>query len=152
MSNILKSSEVIIDSKKYVLTRKLEKTDDVNEESTNTNIDKEMMKELNQMKEDILDDAKKESDEILKSAKKENEQIISEAYDESMKIREKSKKEGFKIGKKEGLAVMKDKEKKVMAEALQYKNKIIDDEPTFLHNRRLFTGKPFFQKPLRKLF
>lgn len=135
MSNILKSSEVIIDSKKYVLTRKLEKTDDVNEESTNTNIDKEMMKELNQMKEDILDDAKKESDEILKSAKKENEQIISEAYDESMKIREKSKKEGFKIGKKEGLAVMKDKEKKVMAEALQYKEEIIDKYNKYMESK-----------------
>lgn len=137
MSNILKSSEVIIDSKKYVLTRKLDPIEgksDENDES-NQNISKEMKQELNQMKKDILDDAKKESDEILKSAKKENEQIISEAYDESMKIREKAKKEGFEIGKKEGLAVMKDKEKKVMAEALQYKNKIIDEYNAYLESK-----------------
>ncbi len=138
MSNILKSSEVIIDSKKYVLTRKLKPNqgkNDENEETTDSNISKEMMQELNQMKKDILDDAKEESDEILKSAKIENEQIISEAYDESMKIREKAKKEGFEIGKKEGLAVMKDKEKKIMAEALQYKNKIIDEYNAYIESK-----------------
>jgi len=140
LSNILKSSEVVIDSKKYVLTRKLDPSEgnnnnNNNDESNNPNITKEMMRELNQMKKDILDDAKKESDEILKSAKKENEQIISEAYDESMKIREKSKKEGYEIGKKEGLAVMNDKEKKVMAEALQYKNKIIDKYNDYLASK-----------------
>jgi len=129
LSNILKSSEVIIDSKKYVLTRKLNPNEEKQEESddqSDKNLSLEMKQELNQMKKDILDEAKKESDELLKSAQKENEQIISKAYDESMKIREKAKKEGFEIGKKEGLAVMKDKEKKVMAEALKYKNKTID--------------------------
>ncbi len=138
MSNILKSSEVIIDSKKYVLTRKLNPTDkknDENDEVSDSNISKEMLQELNNMKKDILDDAKKESDEILKNAKKENEQIISEAYDESMKIRENAKKEGFEIGKKEGLAVMKDKGKKVMAEALQYKNKIIDEYNAYFKSK-----------------
>lgn len=138
MSNILKSSEVIIDSKKYVLTRKLdpmEQNNDENDDSLNENVSKEMKQELNEMKKNILEDAKKESDALLKNAQKENEQIISKAYDESMKIREKAKKEGFEIGKKEGLAVMKDKEKKVMAEALQYKNKIIDEYNTYLENK-----------------
>lgn len=137
MSNILKSSEVIIDSKKYVLTRKIDPLEEKNDEKdeSDQDISKEMKQELNQMKKDILEDAKKESDEILKNAKIENEQIISEAYDESMKIREKAKKEGFEIGKKEGLAVMKDKEKKLMAEALQYKNKIIDEYDAYLESK-----------------
>jgi flagellar assembly protein FliH len=137
LSNILKSSEVIIDSKKYVLTRKIDPLEEKNDEKdeSDQDISKEMKQELNQMKKDILEDAKKESDEILKNAKIENEQIISEAYDESMKIREKAKKEGFEIGKKEGLAVMKDKEKKLMAEALQYKNKIIDEYDAYLESK-----------------
>ena len=137
MSNILKSSEVIIDSKKYVLTRKLDPTEEKDEtnESADDSISLEMKQELNQMKKDSLDEAKKESDELLKSAQKENGQIISKAYDESMKIREKAKKEGFEIGKKEGLAVMKDKEKKVMAEALKYKNKIIEEYNAYLESK-----------------
>lgn len=138
MSNILKSSEVIIDSKKYVLTRKLNPNEEKQEESddqSDKNLSLEMKQELNQMKKDILDEAKKESDELLKSAQKENEQIISKAYDESMKIREKAKKEGFEIGKKEGLAVMKDKEKKVMAEALKYKNKTIEEYNAYLESK-----------------
>jgi flagellar assembly protein FliH len=113
----------------------MEQNNDENDDSLNENVSKEMKQELNEMKKNILEDAKKESDALLKNAQKENEQIISKAYDESMKIREKAKKEGFEIGKKEGLAVMKDKEKKVMAEALQYKNKIIDEYNTYLENK-----------------
>jgi flagellar assembly protein FliH len=137
LSNILKSSEVIIDSKKYVLTRKLDPSEknDEGDTSSDNNVSLEMKQELNQMKKDILDEAKKESDELLESAQKENEQIISKAYDESMKIREKAKKEGFEIGKKEGLAVMKDKEKKVMAEALKYKNKVIEEYNAYLESK-----------------
>lgn len=133
MSNILKSSEVIIDSKKYVLTRKLENTDEtIDEKPSDSSIDQEMRKELNQVKEDILEEAKKESDEIIDGAKKENEQIIAKAYDESMKIRERAKKEGFDIGKKEGLAVMKDKQKKVIIEALEYKDEIVEEYNQYL--------------------
>jgi len=133
LSNILKSSEVIIDSKKYVLTRKLENTDEtIDEKPSDSSIDQEMRKELNQVKEDILEEAKKESDEIIDGAKKENEQIIAKAYDESMKIRERAKKEGFDIGKKEGLAVMKDKQKKVIIEALEYKDEIVEEYNQYL--------------------
>lgn len=92
----------------------------------------DIQEELNQMKADILESAKKESDALLASAQNEHEKIIAQAYDEAMMIREKAKKEGYDIGKSEGLAVMKDKEKKVMEEALAHKNKCMNEYEAYL--------------------
>ncbi|MDM8534702.1 FliH/SctL family protein, partial [Clostridiaceae bacterium HSG29] len=126
MSNILKSSEVIIDSKKYVLTEKIkikkeEKKDDLFEK----NIKEEKTEDLMEMKSIILEEAKKESDEILKNALQEKELMMAQTYDESIKIREKAKKEGFEEGLQEAIQSMKEKEMEVLEEALNYKNEVV---------------------------
>ncbi|MEA1976205.1 MAG: hypothetical protein U9N10_11850, partial [Bacillota bacterium] len=75
MSNIFKSSEVIIDSKKYILTEKV-KIEKKEDKEINSN---EVLQDLTKIKEDILEESKRESDEILKNALKEKEIMLSDA-------------------------------------------------------------------------
>ena len=136
MSNILKSSEVIIDSKKYVLTEKIkikkeEKEDDLLEK----NIENETIEDLMKMKSDILEEAKKESDEILKDALKEKEIMMAQTYDKAIKIREEAKKEGFVEGINKAIESMKEKESLVLDDALNYKNEIVSKYDDFFKSR-----------------
>jgi len=136
LSNILRSSEVIIDSKKYVLTEKIkikkeEKEDDLLEK----NIKNETIEDLMEMKSKILEEAKKESDYILENALKEKELMMAQTYDDSIKIREKAKKEGFEEGLQNAIKSMKDREKAVLEEALNYKNEVVQKYDDFLKTR-----------------
>jgi len=136
LSNILRSSEVIIDSKKYVLTEKIkikkeEKEDDLLEK----NIRNETVEDLMEMKSEILEEAKKESDEILKNALKEKELMMAQTYDDSIEIREKAKKEGFEEGLKNAIESMKEKERELLDEASNYKNEVVLKYDDFLKTR-----------------
>ena len=136
MSNILRSSEVIIDSRKYVLTEKIkikkeEKEDDLLEK----NIRNETVEDLMEMKSKILEESKKESDEILKNALKEKELMMAQTYDDSIEIREKAKKEGFEEGLKNAIESMKEKERELLDEASNYKNEVVLKYDDFLKTR-----------------
>jgi flagellar assembly protein FliH len=132
LSNIFKSAEVILDSKKYSLTEKAKIV--VNEEKIKTN-NYQDTENFAQMKEDILESAKKESDEIFKDSLKEKEKMLSDAYDESIKIRETARKDGFDEGKNDALEAMKEKEKETIDEMLKYKNDVVSKYDLFFETR-----------------
>ena len=132
MSNIFKSSEVIIDSKKYILTEKVKvENKEEKKEGLNSN---QVLQDLTKIKEDILEESKKESDEILKGALKEKELMLSDAYDEAINIRDKARKEGFDEGKIEALKSMEEKERKTTDDLLKYKNDVIMKYNTYFES------------------
>lgn len=134
MYNIIKSSEVVIDSKKYILSEKI-KEKEKDEKKTKNEKKVEKKEDILKIKEEILEEAKVESDEILKETLEEKEKIISDAYDESIRIRENAKKEGFDEGKKEAIESMKSKEKEIIEEALNYKESISSKYDEFFLKR-----------------
>ena len=133
MSNIFKSSEVIIDSKKYILTEKVKVE---NKEEKNEEMDSNYaLEDLTKIKEDILEESKKESDEILKGALKEKELMLADAYDEAINIRDKARKEGFDEGKIEALKSMEEENKKNTDGLLEYKNDVIMKYNSYFESR-----------------
>jgi flagellar assembly protein FliH len=122
-----------MDSKKYSLTEKVKIV--VNEEKKNETSNYQTSEDFVQMKEDILESAKRESDEILKDSLKEKERMLSDAYDESINIREIARKNGFDEGKNNALEAMEEKEERNNEELLKYKNDVVSKYNSFFETR-----------------
>ncbi len=108
MSKVVKSSQIIIDEKKYVLNNEyFPKKDDekvqkkVKEEVLHIE-NEEAKEDLTKEKEEMLEAVKVEKDTILTAANEEKEFIINSAYAEAENIKKSAYEEAYKEGLKEG--------------------------------------------------
>ncbi|MGM0379520.1 MAG: FliH/SctL family protein [Bacillota bacterium] len=138
MSKIFKSSQVTIDSEKYILKKDLlnikEKEEDKESDDTDKSFENNK-EDLQKVKMDILEEAKKESDEIIDVAHNEKKEIISSAYDEAEKIKKEAREEGFEEGKKEGLNSIENLKKQTIDELSKKKENLLNDYKEFFQTR-----------------
>ncbi len=134
MSKLVKSSQLTIDNKKYILStdffvasNKVHHPidDDVQGESEESHEvrKRKLEDELQKMKEDMLEVIKVESDKKSSTAKEEFDSIIKEAYDQADAVKEASKNEGYEIGFNEGLNNGYSEVESTINEVLEMKNK-----------------------------
>jgi len=126
LSRVLKSSQVILDNDKFKLPlsipikKKPEKlVEKDNEEEIEKNIElilEEKMKEIDELYEKTISDARAEAD-----------RIISDAYEQSKGIMDQAKQEGFSEGKIEGFDEGKNLADSIIQEALTIKRKVEAD-------------------------
>lgn len=115
LSKLVKSSQIIIDDKKYILTNEffvptqgleLSNEDDsdeiVNEEMVNKDKDT-YFEELRQMKEEMLEDVKQNADKLLGSAMEEKTKLIQEGFEEVDRIKNEAKTAGYEAGFEAGI-------------------------------------------------
>lgn len=133
MSKLVKSSQIIIDKKKYVLNNEFFVPVSIEEKDT-PEIDpghsedqkKTYDDELRLMKEDMLEAVKVESDRMKSEADEERTSIIQQAYDQSSNVLEKARKEGYDAGFQEGVANGYGEATQLIEEALETKDKYFE--------------------------
>lgn len=112
LSKLVKSSQIIIDKKKYVLSNdffvpepvtELDETSDLNDDLSPEEQRTSLEDELRQMKEEMLEAVKIEKDKLLSETYDERESIVQQAYDEAEQIRQSNKEQGYNEGFQEGL-------------------------------------------------
>ncbi len=107
MSKLVKSSQITIDKKKYILNNDffIPKQIEVPiEEDVKDGVNVEEYKaDLRTMKEDMLEAIKNERDQLLDGANEERDSIIQGAYDQADQIRNQTKKEGYEQGYQDGV-------------------------------------------------
>lgn len=115
MSKLFKSSQIIIDKKKYILNNEFfvpqqpVEEEVVEEEEVQHEPGPEMSMddyadEIRKMKEDMLESVKQEADQLIGRANEERESIINDAYAQSDQIREQARQEAYDQGYQEGVA------------------------------------------------
>lgn len=109
MSKLVKSSQITIDKKKYILNNDFfvptEKEEEEVVEEVKEEIDKDdYADELRKMKEDMLEAVKIETDQMLDKANEEKVFIIQDAYNESEKIKTEAYQTSYDEGYREGIA------------------------------------------------
>lgn len=140
MSKLVKSSQITIDKKKYVLSTdffipKFEKTEEIMSDSTESHEDIKVRleDELLKMKEDMLENVKMESDERLASAQEEFDSILKDAYDQAEQIRETARKEGFDSGYNGGIEKGYSEANQYIDETLELKRKYFEKYENIKH-------------------
>lgn len=133
MSKLVKSSQIIIDKKKYVLSNEffvpkqvvVETTEEESEEEVSCdNVSKQSYEdELRVMKEAMLESVKVEKDQIMSSVREERDLMIQEAYDKSKDIQEQARQEGYDQGYQDGVANGYGEASSFIDEALEIKKK-----------------------------
>lgn len=135
MSKLVKSSQIIIDKKKYVLKNALfvpekqpEKEEEVFDEEALAPEDAKasLHDELRLMKEEMLEAVKMQTDEMLEIANQEKESVIQQAYDQSSQIKESARQEGYNEGFQQGVQQGYDELASAIDEVLQEKQKYYD--------------------------
>lgn len=144
LSRILKSSQVIIDSKKYFLKEEVINFDEIEEEAEKIDAKigdvveetvEETLEDFIKAKEHILEEAKVEHDAIIGQATGERDAIISVAYEEAMSMKETSKIKGFEEGKNEGLESIYEYQEKVTNEMLTEKSDMLEKYKEYFKSR-----------------
>lgn len=128
MSKLLKSSQIIIDKKKYILSNDFfiseeKKAMTIDASESPQAIKFKLEDELRLMKEEMLEEIKVESDNKLSTAKEEFDSILKNAYDQSDEIRKQSEQEGLTSGYEEGLNKGYAEANSLIDEALETKEK-----------------------------
>ncbi|MBI9011916.1 MAG: hypothetical protein JEZ08_06755 [Clostridiales bacterium] len=135
MSKLVKSSQIIIDKKKYVLNNDffvpkqvvVESDEEVDEEVPHDNVSKVSYEdELREMKEAMLEAVKVEKDQVLSNVREERDLMIQEAYDKSKDIQEQARKEGYDQGYQDGVANGYGEASSFIDEALEIKKKYFE--------------------------
>lgn len=134
MSKLVKSSQIIIDNKKYVLNNDffipveptVPEEEDYSELLEQETTIEEYEDELRRLKEDMLEAVKVERDQLIDAANEEREAIINDAYDFADDLKNKSQQEGYDTGYNEGLANGYGEATSYIEEALQIKNQYQD--------------------------
>lgn len=115
MSKLLKSSRIIIDDKKYILSNEFFLPDQVqpgegqedqegHEHEAMIHKDKdEYFEELRQMKEEMLEEVKQASDALLASANEEKTSMIQDAFDQVEQIKSDATNQGYNEGFEAGI-------------------------------------------------
>lgn len=133
LSSVVKSSHVILDNKKFVISTKITMPELPPEEQLAA--DREHLKK--QHVEDILKDAQdearrlieqamEEAQNIVHEAKQEAEKIISDGMDQAIEAKEKAKQEGFGEGQKEGFNEGRQVAQSLIEDALTVKEEAIE--------------------------
>jgi len=115
LSKLVKSSQITIDKKKYILNNDFfvqkqvthendEESDDGLEVPNDGTTAKDFEKELRVMKEAMLESVKIEKDQILAGVLEEKDIIMQEAFDKSSSIKEEARKEGYDEGYQDGVS------------------------------------------------
>lgn len=112
LSKLVKSSQIVIDKKKYVLNNdffvpepvakaeeELVHDDGLTPEEQKMSLEDE----LRHMKEEMLESVKVEKDRLLSESNEERESIIQGAYDQADQIRQSSTEQGYNEGFQEGV-------------------------------------------------
>lgn len=134
MSKLVKSSQITIDKKKYVLHNDFfvakpinqdqeDESDDVIEVPHDGTTVKDYEQELREMKEAMLESVKVEKDQILADVLEEKDVIMQEAFDKSSGIKEEARKEGYDEGYQEGVSNGYGEATSFIDEALSIKEK-----------------------------
>jgi len=129
LSKLVKSSQIIIDKKKYILSNELfvpkeEVVEQTPEEREEEKFDKdEYADELRRMKEDMLEAVKVEKDQMLSQAREEKESIIQESYEQADNIRNATRQEAYDEGFQEGVTNGYGEATGYIEEALNLKSK-----------------------------
>lgn len=134
MSKLVKSSQITIDRKKYILSTdffvpNVKKDSFDSEEDGAMNFENKeeavnsLEDELRIMKETMLEEVKKEKDDKLLLAKEEFDNILGDAYNQADSIKESSRNEGYDTGYNEGLVNGYNEAQSFIDEALAIKGK-----------------------------
>ena len=107
MSKLVKSSQIIIDKKKYILNNDFfipKQAEAPVSEPVKDEVDLEEYKDdLRTMKEDMLEAIKNERDQLLDGANEERDSIIQGAYDKADQIKVQTRQEGYDQGYQDGV-------------------------------------------------
>lgn len=133
MSKLVKSSQIIIDKKKYVLNNDffipiqmvVEAAEQESEdEALDDNISRQSYEdELREMKEAMLEAVKVEKDQVMFSVIEERDLMIQEAYDKSKEIQEQARQKGYDQGYQDGVSNGYGEASSFIDEALEIKKK-----------------------------
>jgi flagellar assembly protein FliH len=131
LSKLVKSSQIIIDKKKYVLTHeyfspKDESDDDVKESKKELLTDEKRhayFDELRQMKEEMLEEVKQNADNLLSSAEEEKNKLIQDGYAQAEGVKNDAQNSGYEAGYEAGVAKGYDEVSHLIEELLEQKSK-----------------------------
>ncbi|MDK2917385.1 MAG: flagellar assembly protein FliH [Candidatus Petromonas sp.] len=126
MSRILKSSQVVIDKDKFILSSRI-LTDKKNKKIDDGN----NKKEFHETKAKELEVEKKVQKKI-KEAKEEAEKIIGEAYEKSKNIMQQAQRDGYEKGKELGFEEGKKQAESLITEALNIKEAVLKSKKQLL--------------------
>lgn len=145
LSSIVKSSQVILDNKKFVLSTKITvpeilPTIELNiaeKEHLKKQTADEIIKNAEDEARHIIERAMEEAQGHVHEAKQEVERIISDGMDQVIEIKEKAKQEGFGEGQREGFDEGRQVAQTLIDEALNVKELAIQK-----YNRLLTESEP----------
>ena len=126
LSRIFKSTQVILDEKKYRLTPDI--TPEIAEEDTagaeeNVSAAPSISDEALH---NMMDEAAQQAREITESAKSEADEVIEAAYEQAKGIYEKANSEGYEAGFEKGYEEGRKESEALIDDALQIKNAAVD--------------------------
>lgn len=161
MSSIVKSSHVILDNKKFVLSTKITMPELSIEDLLPTDREhikkqhvEDLIKEANDEARRIVERAMEEAQNHVHAAKQESEKIISDGMDQVIEVKDKARQEGYQEGQKEGFnegrqvaqSLIEDA-LTVKEEAIQKYNKMLEDaEPQIMDIILQITSKVLNKK------
>lgn len=128
MSNVLKSSQVIIDDSKFTISTVQKLYDNTKQKNIGQEKKENELKELERRKKEIEKIAK----EKIEIATSEAEDIISNAYERSKGIMDQAKEQGYTDGKRLGFEEGKREADSLIKEALSIKNSLLDSKKNLL--------------------
>lgn len=131
LSSIVRSSHVILDNKKFLLSSKiintgaeLESAPAVPHETTAQMADSIIKKAIDEA-DSIIENAMDEAQSKIVNANAEAERIMADAMDQAKLLRDKSFSEGLEQGKQEGFNEGRDIAEAIIQEALEIKNQAL---------------------------
>jgi len=135
LSKLVKSSQIIIDDKKYILTNEFfipEHEEDMALDSSEEEHKEDIVKDKNEyfdelrlMKEEMLEDVKQNADGLLASAHEEKTKLIQEGYAEVDRIKSEAKTSGYEVGYEEGVKKGYEEVSDLIEEVLLQKDKYL---------------------------
>ncbi len=143
---LIRSSQVILNDKKFVLSTKVKPKIDPIENETVAPSDTEASEPANVEEgpamptiskediEDMLEQANQDVREILGRAESDSEQIISEAYENAKGILEQAKQDGYTAGYEEAVQAGQHEAQQIIADALQIKEQAVQQYKDLLVN------------------
>jgi flagellar assembly protein FliH len=147
LSSVVKSSHVILDNKKFVLSTKItapELPEEIllaDHEHFKKQSVEDIIRGANEEAQRILERAMEEAQYHVHEAKQESEKIISDGMDQAIEAKEKAKQEGFVEGQKEGFDEGRQVAQSLINDALvvkedareKYREMLIETEPEIVH-------------------
>ena len=134
LSSIVRSSHVILDNKKFVLSTKIttpeippEELLALEKEHHKKQSADEIIKEASDEARRIIERAMEEAQVHIQEATQEVERIISDGMDQTIEIKDKAKNEGYQEGQKEGFAEGRQVAQTLVEEALAVKEEAIQN-------------------------